>query len=139
LTFKCVSVLYKYNTNTPWGESLKFNTTSPIYLQIIDEIKKDIVTGTLSRGGRLDSVRSLAEKFGVNLNTMQRACSELERQGIIYTQRGIGSFITEDDKMIVQLKEAMSAKLIESFVSGLANLGYQKSEILEILRKALEK
>jgi GntR family transcriptional regulator len=118
---------------------LKFNTTSPIYLQIIDEIKKDIVTGALIRGGRLDSVRSLAEKFGVNLNTMQRACSELERQGIIFTQRGIGSFITEDDKMIVQLKEAMSAKLIESFVSGLANLGYQKNEIIEILRKALEK
>jgi GntR family transcriptional regulator len=139
LTFKCTSVLYKYNTNTLWGESLKFNTTSPIYLQILDEIKKDIVTGVLSRGSRLDSVRSLAEKFGVNLNTMQRACSELEREGIIFTQRGIGSFITEDDQIIAQLNEAMSAKLIASFVNGMTNLGYQKGEILEILRKALEK
>jgi GntR family transcriptional regulator len=118
---------------------LKFDTTAPIYLQIVAEIKKDIVTGRLNRGGRLDSVRALAEKFGVNLNTMQRACSELEREGIIFTQRGIGSFITEDEKMIVQLKEAMSAKLIASFVNGLTDLGCQKGEILEILRKALEK
>jgi GntR family transcriptional regulator len=118
---------------------LKFTTTSPIYLQIIEEIKKDIVTGALSRGSRLDSVRSLAEKFGVNLNTMQRACSELEREGIIFTQRGIGSFVTEDDKVIAQLTEAMSAKLIESFVNGMTKLGYQKDKILEILRKVLEK
>jgi GntR family transcriptional regulator len=118
---------------------LKFNTTSPIYLQIMDEIKKDIVTGVLIRGGRLDSVRALSEKFEVNLNTMQRACSELERQGIIVTQRGIGSFVTEDDKIIAKLNESMSAKLIESFANGMENLGYQKSEILEILRKALEK
>jgi GntR family transcriptional regulator len=118
---------------------LKFNTTSPIYLQIMDEIKKDIVTGTLIRGGRLDSVRALSEKFGVNLNTMQRARSELERQGIIVTQRGIGSFVTENEKIITSLKEAMSVKLIKGFVNGMESLGYQKNEILEILRKALEK
>jgi GntR family transcriptional regulator len=117
---------------------LKFNATAPIYLQIIEEIKKDIVTGALSRGGRLDSVRSLAEKFGVNLNTMQRACSELEREGIIFTQRGIGSFVTEDERTIAQLKTTISGKLIASFVTGMFNLGYPKSEILEILRKALE-
>jgi GntR family transcriptional regulator len=111
----------------------------PIYLQIIDEIKKEIVTGALTRGGRLDSVRSLAEKFGVNLNTMQRACSELEREEIIFTQRGIGSFITEDETIISQLKEAMSARLIASFVDGMTNLGYKNEEILEFLGKALEK
>jgi GntR family transcriptional regulator len=118
---------------------LKFNTTSPIYLQIMELIKKDILTGALIRGGRMGSVRALSEKFGVNLNTMQRACSELERQGIIFTQRGIGNFVTEDEKIIVGLKEAMSAKLIKSFVNGMESLGYQKNEILEILRKALEK
>lgn len=118
---------------------MEFNTTTPIYLQIMDNIKKDIVTGVLSRGGRLDSVRALSEKFGVNLNTMQRACSELERQGVLSTQRGIGSFVTEDKVIITALKEEMSLGLIESFVCGMEGIGYKKNEILEIIRKVLEK
>lgn len=118
---------------------MKFNTTQPIYLQIMDQIKKDIVTGSLTCGSRLESVRVLAEKFEVNLNTMQRACSELEREGIIFTQRGIGSFVTDDAQTITKLSEDMSGKLIGSFVSGMESLGYQKDEILEMLRKALKK
>lgn len=118
---------------------MKFNTTAPIYLQIMDQIKKEIVTGVLACGGRLDSVRALAGRFEVNLNTMQRACSELERQGIIYTQRGVGSFVTRDAKIITALKEEMSKGLIESFIGGMESLGYQKSEILEAIRKVLEK
>jgi GntR family transcriptional regulator len=117
---------------------LKFDHTTPIYLQIMDEIKKEIVTGALTPGGRLDSVRALSEKFEVNLNTMQRACSELERQGIIFTQRGIGSFVSEDAAVIAGLKEAMSAKFITGFIGGMESLGYSKTEICEMLRKALE-
>ena len=117
---------------------MKYNAKVPIYLQIMDSIKKDIVTGVLARGGRLDSVRSLAEKYEVNLNTMQRACSELERQGVIYTQRGIGSFITEDEKVIRTLKKEMSSGLIESFIQGMKDLGYSRMEILDIIRKELE-
>ena len=116
---------------------MNFNTTVPIYLQIMDSIKKDIVTGVLGQGERIDSVRALAAKFGVNINTMQRACSELERQGIIFTQRGIGSFVTKDEKVVAALQEEMSARLIESFVGGMEGLGYDKSEIFKIIRKAL--
>lgn len=118
---------------------LNFNPAVPIYLQIMDCLKKDIVTGVLTRGGRIDSVRVLAEKFKVNLNTMQRACSELERQGVIYTQRGVGSFVTEDESIISALKEEMSENLIDSFVCGMQSIGYPKSEILKIIRKVLEK
>lgn len=118
---------------------MKFNTTAPIYLQIMNNIKKDIVTGMLIRGGRLDSVRALSEKFEVNLNTMQRACAELERQGVIYTRRGIGSFVTEDETVISALKEEMSAELVENFISGMEGIGYNNDEIFEIIRKVLEK
>lgn len=118
---------------------MKFNTTTPIYLQIINSIKKDIVTGTLTCGSRLDSVRALSEKFEVNLNTMQRACAELERQGILCTQRGIGSFVTEDQKVIAELKKEMSADLVESFISGMAGIGYNREEIFNIVREELEK
>jgi GntR family transcriptional regulator len=118
---------------------MKFTTTEPIYMQIMNSIKKDIVTGVLVRGGRLDSVRALSEKFEVNLNTMQRACSELERQGVIYTQRGIGSFVTEDENVIAALKKEMSAELIQSFIGGMEGIGYNNDEIFEIIRKVLEK
>lgn len=118
---------------------MKFNTTAPIYLQIINSIKKDIVTGTLARGSRIDSVRALSEKFEVNLNTMQRACSELERQGILYTQRGIGSFVTEEQEVISGLKKEMSIELVENFIGGMTGIGYNKDEILNILREVLNK
>jgi GntR family transcriptional regulator len=118
---------------------LNFNTTAPIYIQIMDLIKRDIVTGVLVPGGRVDSVRALSEKFGVNLNTMQRACSALERQGIIYTQRGVGSFVTEDEKVIQALKQGMSEDLIRIFITGMESIGYQKTDILEIVRKELMK
>ncbi|HWP98789.1 MAG TPA: GntR family transcriptional regulator [Syntrophomonadaceae bacterium] len=117
---------------------MQFNTTAPIYLQIMDKIKNDIVTGVLARGDRIDSVRALSAKFEVNMNTMQRAFSELERQGVIFTQRGIGSFVTEDESVISALKEEMSTKLIESFVCGMEGLGYNKNETFQIIRKALE-
>lgn len=118
---------------------MKFNNSAPIYIQIMNSIKKDIVTGVLACGGRLDSVRSLSEKFGVNLNTIQRACSELERQGVIYTQRGIGSFVTEDEKVIAALKEEMSSELVEGFIGGMKGIGYDDDMIFEIIRKVLKR
>ena len=118
---------------------MKFNPTIPIYMQIMNRIKKDIVTGAIARGERIDSMRTLSEEFGVNLNTMQRACSELERQQVIFTQRGIGSFVTEDETIITSLKMEMSRDLVDDFINGMKGIGYAESEILEIVRKALEK
>jgi GntR family transcriptional regulator len=117
---------------------MKFNPTVPIYLQIMDSIKRDIVTGVLARGERIDSVRDLSEKFGVNLNTMQRSCSELEREQVITTQRGIGSFVTEDSEVIASLKQEMSTAMVTEFLQGMQKLGYSKSEINDIIGKAME-
>ena len=117
---------------------MDFNPAIPIYLQIMERIKKDIVTGVLPGGERIESVRSLAEKFGVNLNTIQRACAELEREQIITTQRGIGSFVTEDEEVIRTLKESMSDTLVKEFLAGMYGLGYAKSEIIILIKKANE-
>lgn len=116
---------------------MKFNPTVPIYLQIMDVIKKDVVTGVLARGERVESVRALSEKFGVNLNTMQRACSELEREGVIYTQRGVGSFVTDDDNIIRAVKEQMCGGIVTEFVNGMRGIGFNNTEILDIVGKAL--
>jgi DNA-binding transcriptional regulator YhcF (GntR family) len=118
---------------------MKYNPTSPIYLQIIDCLKKDIVTGVLAPGVRLDSVRALSDRFEVNLNTMQRACSELEKLGAISTQRGIGSFVTNDKTIITSLQNEMSGDLVDSFISGMQDLHYPEDKIIELIRKKLNR
>ncbi len=118
---------------------MKFNPTVPIYLQIMDSIKKDVVTGVLARGERVESVRALSEKFGVNLNTMQRACAELEREQVITTQRGVGSFVTEDEAVIRSLKQEMCGGIVDEFVQGMRGIGFANKEILDIVGKALQK
>ncbi len=118
---------------------MKFNPTVPIYLQIMDSIKKDVVTGVLVRGERVESVRALSEKFGVNLNTMQRACSELEREQVISTQRGVGSFVTEDEAVISTLKQEMCGGIVDDFIHGMRGIGLKDKEILDIVGKALQK
>lgn len=114
---------------------MQFNPTIPIYLQIMDQMKRQIVTGVLARGERIESVRALAEQYEVNLNTMQRACSELEREQVITTRRGIGSFVTEDELVIDQIKRQMSAGLVAEFLSGMRSIGYSTEDIIHILRK----
>jgi len=117
---------------------MKYNPTAPIYLQIIECLKMDIVTGTMAPGARLDSVRALSDRFEVNLNTMQRACAELEKQGAIMTLRGIGSFVTEDKAIITALQAEMSDGLAAVFLSGMLGLGFTENMIFEIIRKALK-
>jgi len=118
---------------------MKYNPTAPIYLQIIECLKKDIVTGRLASGARLDSVRTLSDRFEVNLNTMQRASAELEKQGVIITQRGIGSFVTDNNAVIAALQEEMSGCLVHSFISGMQDLGFQEDTIFDLIRKALKR
>ena len=121
------------------GINMKYNPTAPIYLQIIECLKKDIVTGLLAPGARLDSVRALSDRFEVNLNTMQRACSELEKLGAINTQRGIGSFVTNDKTIITSLQNEMSGDLVDSFISGMQDLHYPEDKIIELIRKKLNR
>ena len=118
---------------------MKYNPTAPIYLQIIDCLKKDIVTGRLPAGSKLDSVRTLSERFEVNLNTTQRACAELEKQGAIITQRGIGSFVTDDKAIIAALQDEMSGGLVDSFISGMQDLGFPEDTLFNLIRKALKR
>ena len=85
-----------------------FSDSAPIYAQLIRQIKVGIVTGAFPPGERLPSVRDLATEAGVNPNTMQRAFAELERDGLVYSQRTAGRFVTEDRAMIEQTKKALA-------------------------------
>ena len=97
----------------PWN----LDSSRPIYLQIIERVQMDIITGRYQPGDKLPSVRDLAQEAAVNPNTMQKALSELERSGLIYSQRTSGRFITEDKELIHQMKKELAAAEVSAFVA----------------------
>ena len=115
-----------------------FRSDAPIYAQLVEQIQQGIVSGAFPPGGRLPSVRDLAMEAGVNPNTMQRALQELEREGMVFSQRTAGRFVTEDPAIIERTKDAFAAKLIESFLAGMGKLGYSRAEILARLKEEKE-
>ncbi len=115
-----------------------FRSDQPIYTQLIELWQRDIASGALAPGERLPSVRDLAAELGVNPNTVQRALQELERLGLIYTQRTSGRFVTEDRAAIVRCKDALGAGLIRDFLAAMKLLGYQKQDVLLLLQEDKE-
>lgn len=118
--------------------SLDFEQKVPIYIQIMNLIKRDIVTKTLKSGDKLPSVREMAAELKVNPNTLQRAYQELEREGITYTQRGMGTFVMEDEEVITELKKEMSKEIINNFLVGMKSIGFSAKEILKIVEEKVK-
>lgn len=117
----------------PW----EFDSSKPIYIQLVDLIKFKIISGELSVGEKLSSVRELAEEAGVNPNTMQRALVELERQGLVYTQRTSGRFVTEDIEHIKVMRSEYATLKIKELTSALLQLGYERKELLTLIQENL--
>ena len=113
----------------------QFSGDAPIYSQLLAQIKVGIVTGAFPPGERLPSVRDLATEAGVNPNTMQRALAELERDGLVYSQRTAGRFVTEDKIMIEQAKLGLAREQIQQFLQSMSRLGYEKADIVALLQK----
>ena len=116
---------------------MNFDSKMPIYLQIMDEIKRWIVTDVYQPSQKIPSVRELAVEFGVNPNTVQRALSELERSGLVYSQRTNGRFITEDTSLLKETREELVRGHIRQFFEQMRNLGLSDEETLEIIQKYL--
>ena len=111
----------------------QFNVNLPIYLQIMEQIRRRIVTGEWRAGERVPSVRELAAVFGVNPNTMQRALSELEREELLYSERTAGRFITADTARIDALRARMAQDTCTRFLHEMGQLGYARNEVLSML------
>lgn len=107
----------------------------PIYMQLLEHIKLDIISGKYLPGDKLPSVRDLAEEASVNPNTMQKALAELERLGLVYTQRTSGRFITEDVKMIKGIKESIAREQITEFFQSMKKLGFSTEETIQLIEK----
>jgi DNA-binding transcriptional regulator YhcF (GntR family) len=118
---------------------LKFDTTTPIYIQVIQQIKRDIIIGSISPGEKLPSTRELALKYDINPNTAQRIYKEMEREEMCFTKRGLGTFVTEDKNKINTFREEMAHSLIQDFIKGMIDLGFSYDELIQIIEKNKER
>lgn len=112
----------------------QFTNDKPIYLQLMDAFKTAIISGELVKGARLESVRDLAMIAKVNPNTMQKALSELERMGLIRTERTSGRYITEDEELISALKKEVAEKEIQDFMIKMESLGISKDNLISLIQ-----
>ena len=94
-----------------------FENERPIYVQLVEKIRIEIVSGKLKLGQRIPSVRELAINARVNPNTMQKALVELENEGLIYTERTNGKFVTNDEQLIEKLKKELAEEKVINFIN----------------------
>lgn len=113
---------------------IEFDPHRPIYLQIIEEVKKRAVRGQYPPGCQLPSVREMAKAMEVNPNTMSRAYMELEREGFIATRRGQGSFVTEESRRVEDERERLAATARDRFVAEIRELGLDAGQVRTLLR-----
>ncbi|MGO2742324.1 MAG: GntR family transcriptional regulator [Pseudolactococcus laudensis] len=118
---------------------MEFKADQPIYLQIMSLIQNKIVSGELKKGDKIPAVRSLALDLSTNPNTVQRALSELEREEIVFSKRGLGRFVTEDDDKIKALKDSEITHLIDNFMTDMQALGLSQEKILTRLQAYMTK
>jgi len=117
----------------------ELDSDRPIYAQLVERIQMQIVSGTYAPGSKLPSVRELAAEAAVNPNTMQKAFAELERSGLIITQRTNGRTVTEDDKMISKIRQELAEEHVQEFLCKMKELGFASDEIVEIIHENEEK
>lgn len=111
----------------------QFDTSRPIYAQLVERLKAKILAGVYPPGGHLESVRDLAAASGVNPNTMQRALAQLEAEGLVRTERTAGRYVTEDTALIEQLRADAAQRLTEEFLQKMRGIGYTPAQAAALL------
>jgi GntR family transcriptional regulator len=112
----------------------RINAKQPIYLQLIRQIERAILSGEYAPGEKLPPVRELAADASVNPNTMQRALGQLEQVGLVHAKRTLGRFVTEDAELIASLKQKMAKGMIEDFLRRMQEMGVSAEEAAELIR-----
>lgn len=111
----------------------EFDNNIPIYIQLVEQLKKYIISGKIKCGERLMSVRELALKTQVNPNTMQRALTELESVGLIYTERTNGKFVTNNQELIDKYKMVYALELTKKYFENMEGIGIDKKDVVKYL------
>lgn len=116
----------------------ELNTDKPVYLQLVEQIQAGIISGIYKPGDKLPSVRDLAIKATVSPNTMQRAMTELERDGLVYANRTSGRFITSDEELIGKLRKQYITQVVQEFLNKMDLLGVKLEETISYISKISE-
>ena len=111
----------------------------PIYLQLEEILLQAIASGQYPAGSRLPAVRELAAEAGVNPNTMQRALTELEREGLLYSQRTAGRFVTDEIEQIRGTRRELAMTQVQNFLTSMKEMGFSAEEIVEMMEQAIRK
>ena len=117
----------------------KFTDDAPIYQQIMNIMKQQIASGELTPGQKLSSVREMALEAGVNPNTMQKAMAELEREGLLYSQRTAGRLVAGQEEIRKGLKKELMMEYVEEFLDKMKKLGISVEEVIALLQENSEK
>lgn len=112
---------------------MEFNNNIPIYIQVMEKIKQDVVTGKLKPGDKMPSSRDFSTELGINFNTVARVYKEMEMEEILFTRRGLGTFITETPEKIDRLRYEMAKKQIDTFIRGMTQIGYTKEDMIKFI------
>lgn len=112
---------------------MDFDANKPIYLQIVERIKAQIINGNYSPGEKMPSVRDFAAQMAVNPNTMQRALAQLESEGLIYTERTNGRFVSQDNNTIKVTKDEQARSITKKYVGKMRSLHYSLQEITKLV------
>lgn len=110
----------------------------PVYLQLMEKIQFDIVSGVYQAGKNIPSVRELAAQAGVNPNTMQRALSELEKDGLLYAKGTSGRFVTSDNELIQNIRANIAKSKAIDYLDSVKNLGYSIDDAIILLKNIEE-
>lgn len=113
---------------------MEFNTNSSIYLQIADTVKRKILSGEWKSGDKVPPVRELALEMGVNPNTVQRAVALLESEGLLYTERTSGRYVTTDKSIVEEIRQKLTVSEVEKFMETMRGIGYNDNEISELFK-----
>ena len=116
-----------------------FESNTPIYLQLVRLFTVRIACGEWTPGDRLSSVRDLAVEYKVNPNTVQRALSELERDGLVYTERTSGRYITGDKDIILKARSRLVDNEVAEFVRQMKQLGYSREQWIALVEETMKK
>lgn len=117
---------------------MDYDSRAPIYLQVINLIKKRMVQGEIQPGEKLPSTRALALEYGVNPNTAARIYDEMEAIGLCYTERGLGTYMARDPAVVQKLRHQMADTLIHDFVREMAALGYTPQDMKQAIEEELK-
>ena len=121
---------------------MQFDNGLPIYLQIVKEMTLRALSGAMEPGEKIPPVRELAAEFGVNPNTMQRAMAEMEREGLVYTERTSGRFLTKEEGVLVEKRKSFAKEETEKYLAYMKkrlNPAYLQDVIKETILEKIEK